>query len=624
MLAVAAVLAATVIVQWTANPAFAQGPAGARRFAAGGLTAAADLQRLDATVESLAAAGQLRAATGAADRDLPGRTHQYFQQFHGGVPVLGGGVSRQQAGGATVSLFGAVADDIDVDTMPRFGSARALELLEAHSGSGALGADLPELLILPLPDARHILVYAAVMDDLQRYYLDAHSGSLVHRESILRREAAVGSGAGILGQQKKLSVRRTGGPYEARDELRPAEIITLDARFDLLRVLELLVGSGAVWGAGDVASDADNVWDDPAVVDSHAYLGATYDYFYAAHDWRGIDGADSRIFSIVNLDREFDNAFYAPPPLGPEGGGVMAFGELPDGTPLAALDVVGHEYTHGVTDHVVQRRTGQPLRDGYDGVLGPSSFTVDGVTHRCGQVYTWTDDRVRPFVGRRYSFQCADGRYALFMNVGGSVHEAWADVLGTAVEWRQHDPPRGPLRADYDLGEDTASAIRSMSNPRSHSLDVPPQYGFQATYPDAESGTLRFLIGVFENSDQFFVSSFWTVDRGQTVHWLPSDGYDGTHWNSTVYSHAFYLAVEGGRNTTTGLAVEGVGGSRRHEIERVFFRVIERLLPPRPSERDVPAALRQAAIDLYGAGSTTYRAMDQALNAVGLPLAPVS
>ena len=38
-----------------------------------------------------------------------------------------------------------------------------------------------------------------------------------------------------------------------------------------------------------------------------------------------------------------------------------------------------------------------------------------------------------------------------------------------------------------------------------------------------------------------------------------SDG-GGVHHNSTVLSHAFYLAIEGGRNATTGRSVTGVAG----------------------------------------------------------------
>lgn len=591
---------------------------GLLRMAAGRATDAAALRRFDAMVDTLAVDGRLRALPPQADPDLPGRTHQYFQQFHDGVPVRGGGVTRQQAAGATVSLSGAVVEDIDVSTAPGLQAAEALARLERLTAARPLSAGLPELVVLPLLAGGHVLAYEAVMDDLRRYWIDAHSGSIVRQESIVRRQAAVGAGPGIRGQQKKLSVRDIGGRFEAYDLLRPATIITLDMRHDVERAFGL-VESKQIWADSDIASDADNAWSDAAVVDSQAHVGLTYDYFRAVHGWSGMSGRDAtRIFSLVNIGRDFANAFYAPSPAGPEGQGVIVFGEEDSGTPLVPADIVAHEFTHGVNHNTVLRRTGVGLFDSVGGVLGPSSFTHRGRTHRCGEVYTWNDRQIPELAGRRYSLLCHEGRYVLFVNVGGAVHEAWADVFATAVEWRLHDPPLGPLRADYELGEDTPPAFRSLSNPRSK-LVAPPRVGVRIPFPDASSAMVRFLVVRLEGSNAAFASNYWTADHGRTVHFLPTYGYEAVHWNSTVFSHAYYLAVEGGRNATTGLAVQGVGGSRRGEIERVFFRAMARFMPPLPRLADVPWSLRQAALDLYGVRSTTYRAVDQALNAVGLP-----
>ena len=95
-------------------------------------------------------------------------------------------------------------------------------------------------------------------------------------------------------------------------------------------------------------------------------------------------------------------------------------------------------------------------------------------------------------------------------------------------------------------------------------------------------------------------------------------GYDGVHWNSTILSHAFYLAIEGGQNRSTGLTVQGVAPANRHQVERAFFRSMTHLMPARTSFRMTAAVIRQSAVDLFGAGSATHRAIDQALNAVGL------
>ena len=70
-------------------------------------------------------------------------------------------------------------------------------------------------------------------------------------------------------------------------------------------------------------------------------------------------------------------------------------------------------------------------------------------------------------MGRRLTFLCDDeGRFRLLSNEGGAVHEAYSDIIGTAVEFSVHAPGAGPLRADYVMGEDTGRTIRSLEDPR--------------------------------------------------------------------------------------------------------------------------------------------------------------
>ena len=140
----------------------------------------AALRRFDALVETLTAGGELALVSSQPDGQLPGRMHQYFQQYHDGVPVYGAGVSRQQAGGATVSILGTIETGIELDVVPRFQSAEALELLEQQAGAGVLTSALPELVIVQKPSGRHVLAYRATMRDLRTYFLDAHSGFIAH------------------------------------------------------------------------------------------------------------------------------------------------------------------------------------------------------------------------------------------------------------------------------------------------------------------------------------------------------------------------------------------------------------------------------------------------------------
>jgi hypothetical protein len=88
--------------------------------------------------------------------------------------------------------------------------------------------------------------------------------------------------------------------------------------------------------------------------------------------------------------------------------------------------------------------------------------------------------------------------------------------------------------------------------------------------------------------------------------------------NAGIPSHAFYLAIEGGTNRTSGMSVQGVGAGNRDQIEKVFYRAFTLLMPSSSGFLTARAATIQAARDLYGAGSTVERAVTQAWDAVGV------
>ena len=81
---------------------------------------------------------------------------------------------------------------------------------------------------------------------------------------------------------------------------------------------------------------------------------------------------------------------------------------------------------------------------------------------------------------------------------------------------------------------------------------------------------------------------------------------------------AFYLAIEGGTNRTSGLSVQGVGAANREQMERVFYRAFTQMLPANATFAVARAATIQAARDLFGANSAAERAVTQAWTAVGV------
>ncbi len=169
-------------------------------------------------------------------------------------------------------------------------------------------------------------------------------------------------------------------------------------------------------------------------------------------------------------------------------------------------------------------------------------------------------------------------------NEPGALNESFADMMGTATEFFFQPPGAGIGQADYLIGEDSFRApggglngIRSLVNP--------------AAFGDPDHYSLRFT--------------------------GPEDD-GGVHINSTIPSHAYYLAIEGGRNRVSGITVQGVGAANREQIEKAFYRAFVFLLPASANFSTARAATIQAARDLYGANSAAAAAITQAWTAVGV------
>jgi bacillolysin len=165
----------------------------------------------------------------------------------------------------------------------------------------------------------------------------------------------------------------------------------------------------------------------------------------------------------------------------------------------------------------------------------------------------------------------------IYFGESGALNEAFSDIIGTGAEF-YFAQQRGRA-ANYLLGDDVISGggLRSMSDPTA--------YGEPDNYARRYPG--------------------------------PGDGA-GVHINSSIANHAFYLAIEGGTNRTSGRAVQGVGGANREQIERIFYRAFTQMLPANSGYVLARLATIQSARDLFGAGSNAERAITQAWDAVGV------
>jgi len=507
-----------------------------QRVAAAG---AAETRAWEVRIEGLVRAGGLVLRAMRDDTLLPERAHARYAQLHKGVPVDGGDLVVQVSGPDVVSVFGTLYEGIDVDAVPAFSADHALEIISRLSGQ-RLG-QAPELVVLPREAGGFVLAYTLPVftgGDRIVYSIDAHTGAVVEARSEIQTQSAVGHGRGVLGDDKKMSVRAAGGRFLGDDLLRPPRLETFDLQGNFDRVLFFLNGVLAL-GDSDLVADSDNDWTDGPAVDAHTYAGYTYDYYFKRFGRRGLDGNNLRVRAVVHPVRIADYARYGPDVVNLffanafyAGNGTMVFGEgLPAGQTLggqnfkpfsAALDVVAHELTHGVTQFTSRLRS-----------LGES----------------------------------------------GALNESFSDMMGTGAEFFFQAAGNGPLKADYQLGEDitTPGAVRSMDNP-----------------------------ALYGHPDHYSTRYVGPLDAG------------GIHRNCSIPNQVFYLAIEGGTNRTSGLSVQGVGAANRDQIEKVIYRGFTAMMPSAADFATARAVTIQSARDLYGAASPAERALMQAWSAVGV------
>jgi bacillolysin len=546
------------------------------------------------------------------DRQIAGRQTETLQQVYKGIPVEGGSVTLQKAGPTTVSVFGTLFNDVSIDTTPAIAAIDAARIIEkAANAFIAFGAS-PTLVVVPSPVGTFALTYKATVTNAITYYVDAFSGDVVR--VVDDKNYDTGVGTGTLGDPKKMATTLMGSTYRTKDTLRPAGISTYDTGGSSSALDRMENGNNAT--DSDLASNATNTWTNGYVVDAHSNTGLTYDYLFRQHNWSGLDGKNRPLSAIVHSGL-INNAYFAPAPFGPNKNGEMVFGRTTGNVPVATLDVAGHELMHGVTFFSLSSRTGSGFVPVLYAVVGPTSFVYNGSTFPCSTTFlTYTDGTRRPFL-------CSGGRYVLGASHGGAINEAISDMFGTSVEFFNQAAGSGPLKADYLMGEDIAGfgPSRSLSEPAS--ITIRHDFG-TIGYPDHVSKMLNYALivtgGTATNPTSVDLSPV-AFSNGGFIFLFDNPGNvdgGGVHLNSTLFSHAFYLAIEGGRNATSGLSVTGVGAANRAQIEKVFFRAETQLMPNNASLQTAAAVVIQAAVDLYGAGSAVTEAVAQAMTAVGL------
>lgn len=286
--------------------------------------------------------------------DELGRRHLRFAQAFSALPVWPCELSVHLDAAGNVDLMdGAfVPTPVGVATTALVTSDEARAKARAALAAGAEATvSEPELLIFALLDRPARLAWKIEVSmgpgELWRCVVDALEGDLLQAVSLIQHAAATGQGVDGLGQSRPLDLWQEGGTFFMVDTSKPMFDRSSAPPTNARGSIQIYDAANArvddpAFTAGFVKSTSANASWLPDAVGAAFGLSETYDYYLDRHARDSLDGRGGNIRAVVRYGRNEQNAYWNP------GTKTMLYG---DGF-TKALDVSGHELTHGVINSI--------------------------------------------------------------------------------------------------------------------------------------------------------------------------------------------------------------------------------------------------------------------------------
>lgn len=315
--------------------------------------------------------------------DKDGTEHVRFGRTYQGLPMIGGDLVLHSRNGQALGVSQTLETAARPGVVPVLASGRAVGIANTEF-AGAMSEAPNSRLVVYARGASPRLAYEVVLSGFRadqtpremHYVVDADSGEILDRwdgvetaqpgrdgDSCTGGVAAVGSGKSLTEGTVALDSVKCGSVYQMKDLTRGGGYTT---NMGLRQT-----------GMGSIYSDADNTWgngglNDSATVavDAHYGVSATWDYYLDVHGRHGIADDGVGAVSRVHYGRNYSNAFWRDSCF------CMTFGDGDNGVtilPLVALDVAGHEMSHGVTS-----RTAGLVYSKESGGLNEASSDING------------------------------------------------------------------------------------------------------------------------------------------------------------------------------------------------------------------------------------------------------
>jgi Zn-dependent metalloprotease len=316
--------------------------------------------------------------------DADGTEHVRFERTWRGLPVIGGDFVLHSRNGKVRGVSQTLRTTKRPAATVRMTGSEAIVEAGTHFGSGFKGVPKSRQVVYA-GGATPVMAYEVTFSGINadqtptdmHYIVDANSGRILRKwDTVMTARPGPGGGGGgttcteSVGTGHSLSegtvavdTAKCGNNYQLKDLTRGGGYTT---NMGLRKT-----------GMGSVFTDANNVWGNGALtssqtvaVDAHWGVSMTWDYFAEKHGRQGIADDGRGAVSRVHYGRNYANAFWSDNCF------CMTFGDGDNGVtinPLVALDVAGHEMTHGVTS-----RSAGLIYDGESGGLNEATSDIFG------------------------------------------------------------------------------------------------------------------------------------------------------------------------------------------------------------------------------------------------------
>lgn len=360
-----------------------------------------------------------------SEMDQLGYSHYRYQQTINGYPVVGGDYVVHVKNNKIVSMNGSIRKYIEPNTQITISESAALQSALDYVNANQYMWEIPQeesllktsvgstdasfypkgdLYIVPLNGdfssedfrlAYKFDIYAKTPLSRQFIYVDAISGEIVMKTERIHTTDTPGTAVTKYNGNQTITADSYNGSFRLRETGRGLGIETYD------------MNEGTNYGSAVDFTDADNYWNnvnaakDEVATDAHWGAEMTYDYFFTKFGRNSLDNAGMKLLSYVHYDAGYNNAFWD--------GLRMTYGDGSGGySPFTALDICGHEITHGLDENTAN---------------------------------------------------------LVYQDESGAMNEGFSDIFGTAIEFYAV-----PASANWTMGEDIGAVLRNLSNPNANSL----------------------------------------------------------------------------------------------------------------------------------------------------------